>query len=220
LSILQPIVDLMVAMMNFFYGITASYGIAIILLTVVIKAFLFPLTYKQTKSMFDMQKVAPQVKAIQDKYSKKKNTPENQQQMNAEIMALYKEHKINPAAGCLPILLQMPFLFALFIALRDYHFAQNAGFLWLESLAATNDIPMTILVAVTTYISMKSTPSTGQNQQMQNMMYIVMPLFIGWISLQFPAGLSLYWSVSNLITLLQNQLIFKRQPTVVKEEAK
>lgn len=205
--------------LTFFYNLTvnmgfANYGIAIILLTIAIKAILYPLTVKQVKSMKAMQDIQPKMKQIQEKY---KGNPEK---LNKELAALYKEAGVNPLAGCLPLIVQMPFLIAIFFAIRDYNYLQQPpSFLWMTDLAqpdGTYILP--ILSAVTTYIQQKQT--TSEMTQQAKMMMIFMPLFIGYISLTFPGGLVLYWVVSNLFQIFQQWFMYRNKPSVAGEEAR
>ncbi|MBO8125662.1 MAG: membrane protein insertase YidC [Firmicutes bacterium] len=187
--------------LEFFHSFTGSWGLAIILLTVAIRLLLYPLTASQTKSMAAMRDLQPKMKELQAKY---KDKPEEYQK---RMLELYKEHKVNPLGGCLPVLLQMPILFALFYVLREFDFGSQSGFLWIQSLSQPDSTYlMPILTAVTTYMQMMLTPTDSSQK---TMMYI-MPAFIGIISMQFPAGLTLYWVVSNIIAYLQQMVINKR----------
>lgn len=201
-SIFSPLVTLLQSILEAFHGITASfgvenYGVAIILLTIVIKMILYPLTKKQVKSMKAMQVIQPEMKKIQKNY---KNNPQLMQQKMAE---LYKEHDVNPMAGCLPLLVQMPILMAMFYALREFNYVGNPGFAWLPTLSEADPMYiLPILSALTTFIQQKQTTQDNTNQQMKMMMYF-MPIFIGWISLSFPSGLVLYWVTMNIMQILQ-----------------
>ncbi|AEF95561.1 membrane protein insertase, YidC/Oxa1 family [Desulfotomaculum nigrificans CO-1-SRB] len=199
----------MTDLMNLLYGFTVqigvpSYALAIIILTVIIKMALYPLSKKQMRSMVMMQKLAPEIKQIQDKYKGK--DPQKMQQM---IMELYKENNVNPMAGCLPLLIQMPILIALYRALYAFPFKNpaHAHFLWVESLSKTGDIPLAILAAATTYLQSRLTTNT-QDQTQRTMLYM-MPLFIGWIAYTVPAGLALYWVVFNIVGTIQQWFINK-----------
>lgn len=199
----------MTDLLNLLYGFTVqlgvpSYALAIIILTVFIKMVLYPLSKKQMRSMVMMQKLAPQIKEIQDKYKGK--DPQKMQQM---IMELYKENNVNPMAGCLPLLIQMPILIALYRALYGFQFHNpaHAHFLWVNSLKDVHDIPLAILAAATTFMQSKLTTNT-QDQTQRTMLYM-MPLFIGWISYTVPAGLALYWVVFNVVGAIQQWFINK-----------
>ncbi|NLJ77513.1 MAG: membrane protein insertase YidC [Peptococcaceae bacterium] len=183
-----------------------SYALAIILLTVLIKVILYPLTRKQMKSMLGMQKIQPKIKEIQDKWKKK-----DPKRMQEEVMKLYKEHNINPAAGCMPLLIQMPILIALYRSLFvfDYVNPAHATFFWLPNL--TDKDPffiLPVLAGITTYFQSKMT-MTGSDPT-QRMMLFTMPVFIGWIAATVPAGLALYWVVFNLVGIIQQYYINKQ----------
>ncbi|NQS76454.1 MAG: membrane protein insertase YidC [Peptococcaceae bacterium] len=183
-----------------------SYALAIILLTVLIKVILYPLTRKQMKSMLGMQRIQPKIKEIQDKWKKK-----DPKRMQEEVMKLYKEHNINPAAGCMPLLIQMPILIALYRSLFvfDYVNPAHATFFWLPNL--TDKDPffiLPVLAGITTYFQSKMT-MTGSDPT-QRMMLFTMPVFIGWIAATVPAGLALYWVVFNLVGIIQQYYINKQ----------
>jgi YidC/Oxa1 family membrane protein insertase len=234
--------------LSFFYGIVPNAGFAIIMLTIVVRLILFPLTAKQAKSMIAMQRVQPEIKKLQAKYKG------DRQKLNEEMMKFYQENKINPLAGCLPLLIQMPVFFALFRVLRQpyshlpktsslYHAfcnvhgatvsAQKCGslkglphhlyFLGLDlSTKATAPhadllagLPYYILVGLVLVTgilqSQQTTRNTppGANQQMQ-MVGKVLPIAFGFFSLVFPAGLVLYFFVSNTWRLGQQELIYRK----------
>lgn len=203
---------IMQAGLTFFYNITImmglpNYGLAIILLTVVIKMALYPLTVKQVKSMKGLQDLQPKIKELQEKY---KGNPEK---LNKEMALFYKQAGVNPLAGCLPLLVQMPILIAIFFAIRDYHYVNEPSFFWLANLSQANPsdpyyiIPL--LAAVTTYIQSKQTMTDTSNPQSKIMLNI-MPLFIGYITITFPAGLGLYWVTSNIIQIAQQWFMYRK----------
>lgn len=190
------------------FGI-ANYGVAIIVMTVIIKLILFPLTKKQIESTKAMMAIQPKMKELQEKYKHDKN------KLNQELANLYKDNHVNPLAGCLPLLIQMPILFGIYYGIRDFQYAGAANFLWMQNIAnpdTTHILP--ILSAVTTFIQTKQTmppKKPGEKggimgMQSQLMLYF-MPLFIGFISLKFPAGLVLYWIVMNLMQIGQQAYI-------------
>jgi len=217
LSVLQPLVDFMNFIINGIYALTAavhvpSYGLAIIIFTVLLKIALYPLTVKQMKSMVVMQRLAPQVKEIQAKYKQK-----DPKMMQQKIMELYSKNNANPMSGCLPLLIQMPVLFALFYTLRNFNYVGNAGFLWIPNLSEINNYLyiLPILCAVSTYIqSMLTVNSTDQTQKI---MLYVMPVMIGYFATQVPAGLALYWVVFNILGIVQQYYINKK--TLLLKEA-
>lgn len=182
----------------------ANYGVAIILMTIIIKMALYPLTVKQVKSMKAMQEMQPQMKKIQEKY---KSKPE---ELQKQLAALYKESGVNPLAGCLPLVAQMPILIGIFYAIRDYQYAGAApSFLWLTNLSDADPYYiLPVLSALTTFIQQKQTTADASNPQMK-IMIIFMPLFIGWISCTFPSGLVIYWVVSNIMQILQQWWMYR-----------
>ena len=194
-------------LVTFFYSVTATmgianYGVAIILLTLVIKLILYPLTVKQVKGMKAMQELQPKMKELQEKY---KGNPEK---LNKEMAILYKDSGVNPLAGCLPLLVQMPILMGIFYAIRDYQYVHLPSFLWIADLSAPDNLYiLPIVSAATTYIQQRQT-STEMNQQAKIMMNF-MPLFIGYISITFPAGLVLYWVVSNIFQIVQQWWMYR-----------
>lgn len=204
-------------LLGFFYNVTvmagiANYGTAIVLMTALIKMALYPLTVKQITSMKNMQEIQPRIAELQTKY---KGNPEKLQK---EITALYKETGINPFSGCLPILFQMPILIGIFYAIRDFHYAHQPSFLWMADLAQPDPTyVLPVISAATTYIQQKQTTTEMTNQN--KMMMIFMPLFIGYISLTFPAGLVLYWVVSNVIQILQQWWMNRKQSNIKGEVA-
>lgn len=204
------IVDGMTALMNWLYGFTLSIGIpsyalAIILLTILIKVALYPLSKKQMRSMVMMQKLGPEIKTIQDKYKGK-----DPQVMQQKIMELYKEHNVNPMAGCLPLLIQMPILIALYRALFAFPYLNeaHAHFFWVKSLSDKDPyFILPLLAAATTFMQTKLT-TNAQDQTQKTMLY-VMPIMIGWISSTVPSGLALYWVVFNVVGTIQQWFINK-----------
>ena len=201
-SIFAPIENLLHFVIELLYSITeqlgfGSYGLAIILLTIIIKMILYPLTAKQIKSMKAMQELQPKLKKLQDKYK------DNPQIMQQKLAALYKDAGVNPIAGCLPMLIQMPILMGMYYALFNFDYGgAEPSFLWLPSLSQTDPTyVLPILSALTTFLQSKMS-MTEVNSQSRIIM-IVMPLFIGWISLNFPSGLVLYWVTMNIVQIAQ-----------------
>lgn len=199
----------MLQVLNFFYAIGGhNYGIAIILLTIAVKIALYPLTLQSTRQMAAMQKVQPKFEKLKEKY---KDKPDKFQQ---EIMALYKEHGVNPLGGCLPMLIQIPIFIALFMALTSPAFKQaltNSGgaatFLWIKDISHKDPtMVMAVLIGITTYWSQKTMPSSGSNDQMKAMM-MFMPIFITFISIGFAAGVQIYWVAQNVLTVIQQLYI-------------
>lgn len=219
------LVDFLSQSIQFLYNITRTigipnYGLAIILFTILVKVILYPLTYKQLRSMRRMQELQPRVQELQKKY---KGNPQKSQQA---MMELYQKEGVNPLGGCLPLLIQMPILFALFSALRNFFNPAlnpavdmaHANFLWVTNLGQPDPYILPVLVAIGTFFQQKVSmvASSGQDQTQKTMLY-VMPLIIGWMSRNFSAGLALYWVTFSLMGILEQWLI-RRQPHLVKEE--
>ncbi|MBM7855826.1 YidC/Oxa1 family membrane protein insertase [Desulfohalotomaculum tongense] len=206
----QALVDGMRIVIDSLYAFTAvigvpSYALAIVLLTVVVKVALYPLSKKQMKSMKMMQQLAPKIKEIQDKYKNK-----DPQKMQQKIMELYKQHNVNPAAGCLPILIQMPILIALYRALLNYDFINHEHAYLFGIYLAEKDptFILPVLAAVTTFLQSKLTTNTAD--QTQKTMLYTMPLFLGWIAATVPSGLALYWVSFNVVGTIQQYHINKQ----------
>ena len=207
-SIFEPIENVLHFLMEVLYNLTAqfgfgSYGLAIILLTIIVKVALYPLTVKQIKSMKAMQEIQPELQKLQDKY---KNNP---QMMQMKLAELYKDKGVNPLAGCLPLLIQMPILMGMYYALYNFDYGGAApSFMWLPSLSETDPTYiLPVLAAATTLIQQKI--SVTQETQQTRILSIVMPLFIGWLSLTFPSGLVLYWVTMNVVQIVQQWWIYR-----------
>ena len=186
----------------------SNWGVCIVILTVVINLALLPLRITSTKSALKMQKLQPQMKAIQEKYKKLPMRDPKRQEMNAEIGELYKREGVNPAGGCLPLVIQMPFLFAFYSMLQNAIELRQAPFLWLHDLSSPDKYyVMPVLIVVSTYLMQKMTPNAGMDPKQQQMMTLFMPLMIGWFSFNLPSGLSVYWIVGNIILMAQQYFI-------------
>jgi YidC/Oxa1 family membrane protein insertase len=188
------------------HGYIGNWGWAIIVLTFFINAAMFPLRHKSVVSMRKMQKIQPQMKAIQDRYAKYKVTDPERQKMNTEVMALYKAEGVNPASGCIPTLLTFPFLFGFYNMLSAAIEIRGADFaLWINNLSGPDPYYVLPVVfgAIQVY-QMKITPMGGDPTQQKVMMF--MPIMFTLMSLSFPSGLVLYWLVSTVLTILQQQL--------------
>ncbi len=215
-NIFKPLVDLLQSVVAFFYTLTGSigfqsYGLAIILLTISIKMALYPLTVKQIKSMKAMQELQPKMKALQEKYRG------NPQLLNQEMAKLYQAEGVNPAAGCLPLLAQMPILMGMFYALRDFAYQGEPTFLWLPSLSDPDPYYiLPLLSAATTFWQQKQTSQdmgsgSGLAATQMKVMMFTMPLFIGYISLSFASGLVLYWVTMNIVQIAQQWFMFRSE---------
>ena len=212
----------LVWVLNFFNNLIPNYGIAIILLTILVRLLFWPLTHKSTVGMRKMQELQPKMKEIQAKFK------DNPQRLQQETWALYREAKVNPMSSCLPMLIQIPVFIALFNVLRSAVELRYAPFLWIGDLSepeglfaswfpfgGLNILP--ILMAVSTGLQSAFTPSTGDKSQ-QKMMMIFMPLMMLFMFYSFPSALSLYWFLSNLFSIVQMWII--RRQTAAKTPAK
>ncbi len=197
--------------LNFLFSITKNYGLAIIMLTILIQIILFPLTRKSLQSMESMKRIQPELKLLQTKY---KNDPKK---LNIEIMNLYKSKKVNPFGGCLPMIIQMPIFIALFMMLRGAVELRHAPFiLWIKDLSQPDTLFHTaglgihilpILMGLFMFIQQKMTSADPSHKTMMAMMPILF-VFIFW---SFPSGLVLYWLMSNILTILEHLFIFRKQ---------
>ena len=180
-------------------GYVANYGWAIIILTVIINVIIFPLRHKSVVSMRKMQEIQPEVKAIQDRYAKLKATDPAKQKMNQELMALYKDRGVNPASGCVPILLTFPLIFAFYALLSTAIELRGAPFaLWIHDLSTHDPYYVTpVLMGASQMVQQWMMPATGVDPAQQKMM-MFMPIMFTFMFLWAPAGLALYWLVSNV----------------------
>jgi YidC/Oxa1 family membrane protein insertase len=184
--------------------IVANWGWAILLQTLVINVALLPLRLTQMKSMLKMQRVAPQIKSIQEKYKKYSLRDPKKAEMNVEISELYKKEGVNPAGGCLPLVIQMPFFFAYYRMLNVAMDLRHAPWLWVHDLSAPD--PMHILpiaIIITMLVMQRMTPQAGMDPAQQKMMNIMMPGMFGLMSWNLAAGLGLYWCAGQLIGIVQ-----------------
>ncbi len=190
--------------MQTFHSFARNWGVAIILLTLLVKALLFPLTVKSMMSMQEMKKLQPKVDALKAKYGGEK------EKMNQEVMKLYQEHKVNPLGGCLPLLLQMPVWLALYATLQTSVELYRQPFLWVQDLTAYD--PLYILplaMGVSSFVMQKISPQPADNAQAKMLLYF-MPVFFTFIMLKLPAGLTLYIFVNNLLSIAQQQWIMRK----------
>jgi YidC/Oxa1 family membrane protein insertase len=199
--------------LHFFHRFTGSYGIDIILLTIVIKLLLAPLTHKSFVSMKQMQKLQPQMERLKEKFKNDK------QQLNKEVMELYRRNGVNPLGGCLPMLLQFPVFIGLYNALSYPIELRHARFLWIKDLSRPDweslpftlggwhlGIPvLTILMGASMFIQQWMTPTAGDPNQRKLM--LMMPLIFTFMFVSFPAGLTVYWLVNNILTIGQQYWI-------------
>lgn len=188
-----------------------NYGWAIIIVTIVINMLTLPLRLSSMKSMKKMAAIQPQIQAINEKYKGIGMRDPRRQQQNQEVMELYKRHGVNPAGGCVPMLLQIPFFFAFYKVLTVAIELRGASWLWVTDLSLPEQLPIRVLpitMIVTQFILQKMTPSTTADPMQQRMM-LFMPLMLGFFFYGVSSGLVLYWLTGNLIGIAQ-QLVFNR----------
>ncbi len=193
----------------------SNYGWAIILMTLLIRIVLFPLNHKSVVSMQRMQELNPKIQGIRQKYRSKlkdkqgRPNAEMQRKQNEEIMALYKKEGVNPAGGCLPLLLQIPVLFAFYSLLStaiELRYAPWMG--WIQDLSAPDPLlVLPIVMGATQFLQQKLTPSAADPAQRR--IFMLMPIFFTILFLGFPSGLVLYWLTNNVLGIAQ-QLGYQR----------
>ncbi|MHB8138734.1 MAG: membrane protein insertase YidC [Smithellaceae bacterium] len=190
--------------LNFLYGFVLNYGIAIIILTTIIKIIFWPLGNLSYKSMNEMKKLQPKIEALKEKY---KN---DQSKIGQETMALYREHKVNPFSGCLPMLIQIPVFFGLYKALMySIELRHSPLFFWIQDLSAKDPYYITpIIMGATQFITQKMTPAMGDPMQQKIMLF--MPIVFTFFFLNFPAGLVIYWLFNNILQIGQQYYINKK----------
>ena len=208
--------------LNWVNSFVGNYGWSIIVLTVIINAAMFPLRHKSNVSMRKMQAIQPQVKAIQDRYAKLKVTDPARQKMNTEMMELYRQKGVNPASGCVPMLLTFPVLLAFYSLLSEAIELRGAPFIWwIKDLAAADPYYVTpILMGASQVLQQKMMPMTGADPVQQKMM-LFMPIIFTFLFLTSPAGLALYWFASNVLVIGQ-QVLTNRMigpPVMVKAKS-
>ena len=197
----QPLFKLLL----FFQGIVGNWGVAIILITFTVKGVLFPLTKAQYTSMAKMRLLQPKIKELRDRYG------DDRQKVSKAMMELYKKEKVNPLGGCFPILLQMPIFIALYWSLMEAVELRHAPFMfWIQDLSVQDPYYiLPILMGVSMFFIQKMSPATVQDPMQQKIMKF-MPLVFTFFFLWFPAGLVLYWLMSNIVTLVQQTIIYRQ----------
>jgi YidC/Oxa1 family membrane protein insertase len=205
---------ILLIMMKFFYGLVGNWGVAIILLTMSIKAVFFPLMQKQFVSSKRMQEIQPELKALKEKYK------DDQTAQTKATMELFKEHKVNPMSGCLPMVIQMPVWFALYNVMLQSVEIYGSQFLYLKDLTGVDPTGiLPLLVTVLMVLQQKLMPM-GSMDPMQQKMMRLMPVMFGIFMFTFPAGLVLYFSVNNLLTIAQQWFIYRKKDDVVPTPSK
>jgi YidC/Oxa1 family membrane protein insertase len=192
---------------------THNYGWAIVILTVLINLAMFPLKLKSIRSAQEMQRIAPLVKSIQEKYKGYKFNDPRKQRMNQEVMKLYQEHHINPLGGCLPMVVQLPFLYGFYKVLDlSIELRHASWFAWIKDLSAPDPLYiLPTLMIITTFIMQKMTPMTTADPAQQRMM-MIMPLVFGIMFYSFASGLVLYWLTGTIVGIAQQMFINRMIP--------
>lgn len=196
--------DLLVAAITTFHGWTGSYGLAIIVLTVVVRVILLPLTWTGAASMARMQALAPEMEQLKQRY---RNDP---RRLNEAQMELWRQHRVNPFSGCLSVVVEFPVVIALFQALSGYQYVGPAGFLWVPNLSHPDPYyVLPVLAAAATYWQARVTtpPSTGGNEAMTLVSLAMGPAMMLYFTARYGAGLGLYWTVSTVLRALQQYLM-------------
>jgi YidC/Oxa1 family membrane protein insertase len=211
------IAEILLYAIKFIHKFIPNWGFAIIVLTILIKILFFPLTYSSTKSMSKMAELQPKVKALRAKYKKAKQDIAQRRQMNEEMMKLYKEHGVNPAGGCLPMLIQIPVFIGFFNLLRiAIEMRRSPWILWITDLSVKDPYYVTpILMGMTQFISQKMTPTSADPSQAK--MMLIMPVIMTIFFMNFQSGLVLYWLTSNVLQIGQ-QYIMNRMMKKKKSE--
>jgi YidC/Oxa1 family membrane protein insertase len=192
--------------LRWLYGLIHNWGVAIILLTVLVKVILYPLTAKSMQSMQEMRKLQPEIEKLKAKYGN------DREKMNMAVMQLYQQHKVNPLGGCLPMLLQLPIWFALYATLQSSVELYREPFLWMPDL--THKDPyyiLPILMGISSFVMQKLSPQPADNTQAKMMLYFF-PVFFTILMLSVPGGLTLYIFVNNVLSIVQQQIMMKRAP--------
>jgi YidC/Oxa1 family membrane protein insertase len=219
-NVLQPLIDVAEAILKFWHDVGFSWGASIIMLTVCVRLAILPLTFKQVRSMQDLQRLQPEMKRIQERFK------EDRQRMNQEMMKLYQEHKVNPLGSCLPILLQLPFFISLFYLLRGDEFQRDIegaeSFLFIDNLAepATGGTLVILIVLYVTTQLISGLVSTVTADPTQRRIMLALPFVFVIFIINFEAGLIVYWITTNVWTIGQQFLVRKLFPKPEPIEAK
>ena len=195
-----------------------NWGFSIIILTIIIKILFFPLTFSSTKSMAKMQELQPKIKALRSKYKKAKKDIDQRKRLNEETMKLYKKHGVNPAGGCLPILIQLPIFWGFFrLLIVAIEFRHSPFIFWIQDLSLKDPYYITpILMGITQFINQKMTPTAGDPTQKK--MMLIMPVIMTIFFMNFQSGLVLYWLTNNVLQIGQ-QYIMNRLMKKKKKES-
>lgn len=212
------IAEILLRAIKSIHNVIPNWGLCIIILTFITKILFFPLTYSSTRSMSKMQDLQPKIKALKAKYKKAKQDISQRRKMNEEVMKLYKEHGVNPAGGCLPMLIQLPIFWGFFrLLMISIEFRHSPFMLWIIDLSVKDPYYVTpILMGITQFINQKMTPTSADPTQQR--MMLIMPVVMTIFFMNFQSGLVLYWLTSNILQIGQ-QYIFNRIKRKKKREA-
>jgi len=211
-SVVKAVAKPIFYVLRFINDYTHNYGVTIILLTMALKLLFVPLQYKSYKSMKQMQVIQPKVLAVQEKFK------EDRDRLNKELIKLYRDHKVNPVGGCLPMVLQMPVFVALFnILYMTIDLRQAPFMLWITDLSVQDPYyVLPLIMGATMVIQQKITPTTMDPTQAKIM--LMLPVFMTFLFINFPAGLVLYWLTNNVLTILQqvgtDRYMFRNKPLI------
>ncbi|MBP8220439.1 MAG: membrane protein insertase YidC, partial [Aeromonadaceae bacterium] len=199
--IAQPLFQLL----QFLHGLVSNWGVAIILITLIVRGGMYPLTKAQYTSMAKMRMLQPKLTALRERLG------DDRQKMSQAMMELYKQEKVNPLGGCFPILIQMPIFIALYWTLMESVELRHAPFaLWLTDLSVKDPYyVLPLLMGATMWWIQKMSPTTVTDPMQQKVMQF-MPIIFTFMFLWFPSGLTLYWLVSNIVTICQQTLIYRQ----------
>ncbi|MFV0480429.1 MAG: membrane protein insertase YidC [Campylobacteraceae bacterium] len=203
--------------LNFIHSKIGNWGWSIVIMTLVIRLFLYPITYRGMVSMNKLKELAPKVKELQAKYK------DDKQKLNVQMMELYKKHGANPMGGCLPILIQIPIFFAIYRVLLNAIALKNAEWiLWIHDLAVKDPyFVLPILMGATMFLQQRITPTTFADPMQEKIMRLL-PIIFTFFFLMFPAGLTLYWFINNLFSIAQqlyvNRIFAKKNEAKVEKE--
>ena len=207
--VFSPLTNLLGSGLELFHAQGLPWWLSIALLTIVVRTLLFPLTLKQVRSMRAMQDLKPEMDRLRAKYQ------DNRQKQQEELMKLYQERQVNPLGGCLPLVIQMPIFITMFYVIRGFDqthpdFA-SGGILWFQDLTAPDSYYLLPIISALTMLAASEITAKNLEPQQRWMMRILPVVFTVFL-LSFPAGLFMYWITSNLVTLVQNYLIYNHGP--------
>src|SRR5918992_682459 len=207
--VFAPLTGVVGDALEFFYSLGVPWWLSIVILTVIVRTLLFPLTVKQVKSMRAMQDLRPEMERIRAKFK------DNKQKQQEEIMKLYQESGVNPFGSCLPLLVQLPIFITMFYVIKDFGYTHpdftSGGILWFQDLSVQDPFYVLPILSAVTMLAASEITSKHIDPQQRWLMRILPVVFTVFL-LTFPAGLFMYWITSNLVTLAQNYVIYNYGP--------